>query len=244
MTTNGRGKNLLTGVWIVSSLATLALIAGCGNDEKVQARTPAKTEQAGKVTPEERRYLDAAKPFAEAVAARDYRKAYEFLSSHAKAKMSPNQFVAPADDATGARNDVAAVSNPSAEKFAQMLVPTENEYGKPTKLFDAQVFSTDPVALSGKGTSIENKLDSMFAIGMMPATIPEDVRKASVRSKLLVEFSPQQWDEAAKSQQTTPDKLKADPDFKPYVNLKIVLVQDGGALKVGYFEFLPPGILD
>ena len=39
-------------------------------------------------------------------------------------------------------------------------------------------------------------------------------------------------------------KLSKSPDFDPYFNLKVVLVEEGGQLKVGYFEFLPPSIMD
>jgi len=232
-------------LWVfgVCLTALTTALPGCGKPEDVQAKT-ARQETAEKITPEERSYYDAAKPFAEAIAARNYNKAYEFLSSHAKARMSPNQFVAPDDDATAARNEKAVAQNVTAEKFGQMLAPMEKAYGKPAgKILNLHVFSTDPKALSGKGQGLE-KLDSMFAIGMMPTSIPTDIRKASVRSKLKVELSAEQLAEAAKAEQTTPEKLKADPEFQPYVTLKIVLVQEAGALKVGYFEFLPPGILD
>ena len=215
------------------------VFCGC-KPEKVAALTKDKPE----VTAAERPYYEAAKPFAEAIAAHDYHKAYECLSSHARARMSPSQFVAPDDEATEKRNEAAAVQNVSMQKFAQLLGPTEKEYGKPSKLLDLHVFSMDPTALSGKGTSTTDKLDSMFAIGMMPESIPASIRKASLRSKLQVELTPEQLAEAAKAQQTTPEQLKNDPDFKPYLNLKIVLVQEADALKVGYFEFLPPGILD
>jgi glycerol-3-phosphate dehydrogenase len=40
------------------------------------------------------------------------------------------------------------------------------------------------------------------------------------------------------------DKLQKDENFDPYLNLKVVLVEEGGQLKVGYFEFLPPSIWD
>jgi hypothetical protein len=99
------------------------------------------------------------------------------------------------------------------------------------------------VALGGKGKSMEEKLDAMFAIGMMPDSIPAGIRKASLRSRLSVELSREQLAETAKAMQMSVEKLKKDPDFQPYVTLKIVLVEEDG-LKVGYFEFLPPGILD
>jgi len=38
--------------------------------------------------------------------------------------------------------------------------------------------------------------------------------------------------------------LQKDPDFQPYFNLKVVLVEEASALRVGYFEFLPPSMLD
>ena len=40
------------------------------------------------------------------------------------------------------------------------------------------------------------------------------------------------------------EALKKDEDFDPYLNLKVVLVEEGGQLKIGYFEFLPPSMLD
>lgn len=40
------------------------------------------------------------------------------------------------------------------------------------------------------------------------------------------------------------EELKKEEDFDPYLNLKVVLVEEGGQLKVGYFEFLPPSMLD
>ena len=40
------------------------------------------------------------------------------------------------------------------------------------------------------------------------------------------------------------EQLKKEEDFDPYLNLKVVLVEEGGQLKIGYFEFLPPSMLD
>jgi hypothetical protein len=41
----------------------------------------------------------------------------------------------------------------------------------------------------------------------------------------------------------TVEELKKSEDFDPYFNLKVVLVDDGGELKIGYFEF-PPSMMD
>ena len=240
-------KTGIHGTWTVKLIlvgiaALIVAVSGCGNPEKVAALE--KSEKTSGPTPEEKPYFDAAKPFVEAVAARDYAKAYGCLSSHARARMSPNQFVAPDDDAAYTRNEAAAVRDVTPEKFTQMLAPCEKQLGKPCKLLELHVFSTDPAALSGRGANTEEKLESMFAIGMMPTSIPHGIRKASLRSKLKVELSPEQLAQAAKDQQTTPEKLKSDPEFQPYLNLKLVLVEETGALKVGYFEFMPPGLLD
>ena len=224
-------------------LSAAVAITGCGRKSE-NSSTEGEASLDADVTAEERPYFDAARPFVEAIAARDYTKAYGFLSTHAKARMSPNQFVPPEDDDIHKKNEASAAQNPSSEQFAQMMSATESEYGKPAKLGELHVFSTDPVALSGKGKSAEEKLDAMFAIGMMPASIPVDIRKASIRSKLIVELSQEKLAEAAKAYETTPEKLKADPDFQPYVTLKVVLVEEAGAFKIGYFEFLPPGIFD
>ncbi len=218
-------------------------ITGCGRKSEI---TLADGEAAldAELTAEERPYFDAARPFAEAIAARDYPKAFGLLSTHAKARMSPNQFVPAEDDAAHKKNEMSAVQNPTPEQFAQLMLTTEKEYGKPAKLGELHVFSTDPAALSGKGKSAEEKLDAMFAIGMMPDSTPAAIRKASLRSKLIVELSQQQLAESARAMETTPEKLKSDPDFQPYITLKMVLVAEAGALKIGYFEFLPPGIFD
>ena len=227
---------------ILVGIAALVLaVPGCG--EKVAALEKSEAKNSGP-TPEEKPYFDAAKPFVDAVAGRDYTRAYGYLSSHAKARMSPNQFVAPDDDAAYARNEAAAVRDVTPEKFTQLLAPCEKQLGKPSKLLDLHVFSTEAAALSGRGANTEEKLEAMFAIGMMPASIPAGIRKASLRSKLKVELSAEQLALAAKDRETTPEKLKRDPDFQPYLNLKLVLVEEAGALKVGYFEFMPPGLMD
>jgi len=232
----------------VVSLGLIAMVAsvvcGCGQQSATVTAEAKVAALDAEVEPAERPYFDAARPFAEAIAARDYSKAYEYLSSHAKARMSPSQFVAPADDATHDRNEKSVSLNAAPEQFARLMSTTEKEYGKPAKLSELGVYSTDRVVLSGKATKTEDKLDAMFAIGMMPDAIPANIRKASLRSKLAVELSSEQLAESAKAQGMTPEQLKADSDFQPFITLKIVLVEEAGAFKVGYFEFLPPGIWD
>jgi hypothetical protein len=40
------------------------------------------------------------------------------------------------------------------------------------------------------------------------------------------------------------EELTKDENFDPYFNLKLVLVEEDGEFKVGYFEFLPPSMMD
>ncbi len=47
----------------------------------------------------------------------------------------------------------------------------------------------------------------------------------------------------AQRQGITVEELKKDQDFDPYFNLKVVLVEEAGQLKVGYFEFLLPSMM-
>jgi len=87
-------------------------------------------------------------------------------------------------------------------------------------------------------------MDSMFAIGAMPDWIPADIRRASLRGQIHTELSPQELQRAAQQEGISVEELQKDENFDPYLNLKVVLVEEGGQLKVGYFEFLPPSMLD
>jgi hypothetical protein len=87
-------------------------------------------------------------------------------------------------------------------------------------------------------------MDSMFAIGAMPEWIPADIRRASLRGQIHTELSPQEVERVAANEGISVEELKKSADFDRYFNLKVVLVEEGGELKVGYFEFLPPSMMD
>ena len=106
------------------------------------------------------------------------------------------------------------------------------------------VFSTDPDVLNQRSKEQFGAMDSMFAIGAMPEWIPADIRRASLRGQVHTELSPQELQNAAQREGISVEDLKKSEDFDPYFNLKVVLVNEGGQLKVGYFEFLPPSMLD
>lgn len=73
---------------------------------------------------------------------------------------------------------------------------------------------------------------------------PADIRKASLRGQIHTELSPQELQNVAQRERISVEQLKKTAEFDPYFNLKVVLVEEAGQLKIGYFEFLPPSIWD
>jgi hypothetical protein len=78
----------------------------------------------------------------------------------------------------------------------------------------------------------------------MPQWIPADIRKASLRGQIQTELSPQALQDVAQREGISVEDLKKSEDFDPYFNVKVVLVEEGAQLKIGYFEFLPPSMMD
>jgi hypothetical protein len=194
--------------------------------------------------PDERKYLLAAKPFFIAVANRKYADAYALLSSHARARMSFNQFTPAEEQATFQQYESNPYMNVTAGQFAYLMQYAEAARGAPRAPKMLSVFSTDPDVLNRRSKEQFGAMDSMFAIGAMPDWIPANIRRASLRGQIHTELSPQELQKVAQQQGISVEELKKDEDFDPYCNLKVVLVEEGGQLKVGYFEFLPPSIMD
>jgi len=218
--------------------AISAALAGCGLKTDAEAR--AKNSDREETSPEERKYLAAAEPFLKAIAARDYAAAYAHLSSHARAKMSSAQFDPTDDPRTGRPRQASITLKATAQDFATSMQRVERAHGLPKAVRQADVFSSDPAVLSGQGEA----LDSMFAIGEMPASIPFGIRKASIRCQIGTQLTAEQLAQEAKRVGLTAQQLQQDEDFAPYFNLKFVLVEEEGVLRIGYFEFMPPSIFD
>jgi len=90
---------------VAACAAVLSVSTGCGkhpsatgNDASSSSK-PKDWVQTEKATPEERAYLEYGRGVVAAVANRAYSDFYPHLSSHARARMSLNQF-APEDDKT------------------------------------------------------------------------------------------------------------------------------------------------
>jgi len=223
------------------------LLTGCGKGHDVEKKTAQKSEDDfldKDAKPDERKYLVAAKPFFVAIANRRYPDAYALLSSYARARMSFNQFTPAEDQATFQQYESQPYSNVTEAQFAYLMQYVEATRGAPRAPKMLSVFSTDPDVLNRRSKEQFGAMDSMFAIGAMPDWIPADIRRASLRGQIHTELSPQELQKVAQQQGISVEELKKEEDFDPYFNLKLVLVEENGQLRVGYFEFLPPSMMD
>ena len=241
------------GTVLIAAILLPALLTSCGKkgqdssslaDEEKTAQDSEDDFLDKDTKPDERKYLVAAKPFFIAVANQQYAEAYALLSSHANARMSLNQFTPAQQDADFKRNESNPLINVTAEQFADLMKEVEAAHGTPLAPKMLHVFSTDADVLNRRSKEQFGAMDSMFAIGAMPDSIPADVRRASLRGQIHTELSPQELEKVANEQGISVEELKKDDNFDPYFNLKVVLVEEDGQLKVGYFEFLPPSIMD
>ena len=232
----------------IAAILLPVLLTSCG--KKTQGgkeKTAQKSEDDfldKDAKPDERKYLLAAKPFFIAIANRKYADAHALLSSYARAQMSFNQFTPAEEEATFQQYESNPYANVTAEQFAYLMQYVEAARGTPRAPKMLSVFSTDPDVLNRRSREQFGAMDSMFAIGAMPAWIPADIRRASLRGQIHTELSPQELEKVAQQQGISVEQLKKGEDFDPYFNLKVVLVEENGQLKVGYFEFLPPSMMD
>jgi hypothetical protein len=244
--------NAGSGAWrltvVAAAILLPALLPAC--DKKGQTREK-KTVQKSEddfldkdAKPDERKYLLAAKPFVLAVANRKYADAYALLSRYAIARMSLEQFKPSEQDSDAQQNQAYVFDNVTAEQFAYLMQYVEATYGAPRAPKMLHVFSTNPDVLNRRSKEQFGAMDSMFAIGAMPEWIPADIRKASLRGQIHTELSPKELQNVAQRERMSVENLKKSDDFDPYFNFKVVLVEEGGQLKIGYFEFLPPSIWD
>jgi hypothetical protein len=233
---------------LIAGILLPVLLISCGkkgpDGEKKTAQKSEDEFLDKDAKPDERKYLVAAKPFFIAVGNRKYADAYALLSSYAKARMSLNQFTPAERPADFQQNELNPLSNGTAEQFAYLMQYVEAAHGTPRAPKMLHVFSTDADVLNRRSKEQLGAVDSMFAIGAMPDWIPAGIRRASLRGQIHTELSPQELEKTANAQGISVDELKKDQDFDPYFNLKVVLVEEGGQLKIGYFEFLPPSMMD
>ena len=244
--------NTAPGAWHLAIVAAAILLplleTGCGKTgQEGEKKTVQKSEDDfldKDAKPDERKYLFATKPFFIAVASRRYADAYALLSRYAIARMSLDQFQPSQQDSDSQQNQAYVFDNVTAEQFAYLMQYVEAAHGAPRAFKMLHVFSTDPDVLNRRSKEQFGAMDSMFAIGAMPEWIPAEIRRASLRGQIHTELSAEELEKVAQREGISVEELKKSDDFDPYFNLKVVLVEEGGQLKIGYFEFLPPSMLD
>jgi len=233
---------------LIAAILLPVLLTSCGKKGPAGEKNTAQKSEDDfldkDAKPDERKYLVASKPFFIAIANRKYADAYALLSSHARARMSFNQFAPAEEQATFQQYESNPYMNVTAEQFAYLMQYVEAARGAPRAPKMLSVFSTDPDVLNRRSREQFGAMDSMFAIGAMPDWIPATIRRASLRGQIHTELSPQELERVAQTQGISAEELKKDENFDPYFNFKVVLVEENGQLKVGYFEFLPPSMMD
>jgi hypothetical protein len=234
--------------FLIAAILLPVLLTSCGKKSQDGEQPTAQTSEDDfldkDAKPDERKYLLAAKPFFVAIANQQYADAYALLSSHARARMSLNQFAPAEQRADFQRNESNPLINVTAEQFVELMKYVEAARGTPRTPKMLHVFSTDPDVLNRRSKEQFGAMDSMFAIGAMPDSVPADIRRASLRGQIHTELSPEELEKVAEARGTSVEELTKEEDFDPYLNLKVVLVEEDGELKIGYFEFLPPSIMD
>jgi hypothetical protein len=189
-------------------------------------------------------FLNAARPFLQAMAKRDYAAAFRHLSPKAKQKFSRNQFIPVEDEQEYARNDAAPIVNPTVEQFVQLMQEVEGVYGLPIRL-DPPMVETDPEILERRDAVL-----AAFELGAMPDSIPVEQRKAAVQAWVYCRMTDDQIKAAAAEAEIDEAEyrqLVAEAEAGgegPYFKLKTVVIDEGAGPVIGYFEIAQRSILD
>src|SRR6266480_788501 len=218
------------GTILIATTLLPMLLTSCGkkgpDGEKKTAQKSEDDFLDKDAKPDERKYLLAAKPFFIAIANRKYPDAYALLSTHARARMSFNQFTPAEEQATFQQYESNPYTNVTAEQFAYLMQYVEAARGAPRAPKMLSVFSTDPDVLNRRSREQFGAMDSMVAIGVMPDWIPAAIRRASLRGQIHTELSPEELERVAAQQGVTVEALRKSEDFDPYFNLKVILVEE------------------
>jgi predicted Zn finger-like uncharacterized protein len=172
--------------------------------------------------PEDIPLIKAARPFADAISTGNHEAAFAELSPLALANAYRDQFVPP-DDNEKQRTSIAPLT---IESFKEQMAESEKVLGKPKKIEHMYVDSRDPEVLSGRGDAIER----MLVMGGTPDGVTASARRACLHVRIDVKHP------------DFPDESE-DGDG-PYLNMRVIVTEEDGELRVGYFELRPPSILD
>ncbi|OAI51830.1 hypothetical protein AYO47_06790 [Planctomyces sp. SCGC AG-212-M04] len=165
--------------------------------------------------------IKAARPFVDAISQKRYEAAFAELSPLAVANAYRDQFI-PRTEREQQRTSVAPLTQ---ESFKELMGEAEKVLGTPISLESLDVVSRDPEILSGRGDAIERS----YVMGGTPESVPTSVRRAALQAMIATKH---------------PDFPDAKDGDGPSLKLKIILTEEDGKLRVGYFELSLPSILD
>lgn len=196
----------------------------------------------------EKPYLEASRGILAALVQRDYSRFFDHFSPVAFQDCNLNQFTSGDDPNTGQTIN-QKINGLNRDEFLQKMSAFEASLGKPWLLNHVYVQTIDPAELAGKSDAMAN----MFNIGNMSTAIPNEIRRASLRAQINCQL-PAELVEALAAELKVPvadiqagkfpDDFDLDEVGGMYFSFKFVLIEENGQLKIGYFEFLPPSILD
>ena len=209
--------------------ASFITLVGCSPS------SPAKAGNTGELTYEnnrEKEQLLAGKPFHEAIANRDYEGAFALLSNYAKQDVSRRQV---------AQNLSLAEEKELAQKpriesltlatFKEWMTNFEQVYGTPLEINEMAVDEMDPDILAGRG----NAMDTALSIGLISDNVPTEIRRSVIRSYITGRHTEQNTKYLMESEGLT--EAEVHEYLEPQYEMKTVMVEIDGQLKVGYFEF-------
>ena len=196
---------------------------------------PAKAGNNGELTYEnnaEKEQLMAGKPFHEAIANRDYEGAFALLSNYAKQDVSRRQVAQ--NLSLAEEKDLAQkprIESLTLATFKEWMDKFEQVYGTPLEINEMAVDEMDPDILAGRG----NAMDTALSIGLISDNVPTEIRKSVIRSYITGRHTEKNTKYLMESEGLT--EAEVHEYLEPQFEMKTVMVEIDGQLKVGYFEF-------
>lgn len=210
-------------------LAALVAVCfcGCGNEKSSASavKKPLEEELTGEYkTATEREYARIAYQFAKSLQSGDSSTAYRLCSSHLQLRMK---------EAELDRSEAAS----------------KREFGIPVRIYTDPVVNTEPEDLAGPRSAAGGKdgiksnlqnMKAMRAVGEIPASVPVEIRRASVRVE--IERDPQTVPDFQERTGLKPDELTPEDRVVSY--LTAVVVEENRVLGVAYYYHRWPDIWD
>ncbi len=218
----------MPGCRLIYMAVCLVLLSGCPSGQSDIAIDPApegiRLESGNDV---EKTQLLAAKPFFVAITGRKYDDAFDQLSEWARKEFMPGQIGIIGNESMDLEDPIEL----TREKFVQLMRLFEQRSAIPDSVDEMYVETMDEEILAGGGDAF----DRMMSIGSMPDSTPANIRTSAVRGHIGGRLTETDLAELRKEYpDATGDEFH--DNYRPWLILKCVMVEEGAGLKVGYFE--------